>query len=343
MERMIAPQKLKELEIGIFQSLSILPDNANTLADCLTQADLWGISSHGAIRVPIYAKRIKEGLTDISSEPEVIEDHPSSAVINGKNAIGPVAAEKAMHIAVEKAKNTGIACVALGNTNHFGTCGRYSTLALEDNMIGFASVNTTPLIAAFGGTRKAIGNNPFSIAIPASRHFPIILDMACGPAQGKIELLQKQGKRVPDGWAVDADGYPTDDPQKALHGVLLPIAGPKGSGLAISVDILCGILSHAGIGAEIGHLNDSRPQNLGAFFAAIDISKFVSVDRFLERVDGYIDYVKGTGREGENILMPGEISFIEAEKRTKEGIPLPSVLIDELNELAAKSGISTRI
>ena len=343
MEKIIAAETLQAFEKSLFIRLGMPEERAQILSHCLTEADLQGISSHGAIRVPVYARRIKEGLTDISSDIAVIEDHPGSAVLDGRNVVGQVSSEKAMRLAIEKARITGIGCVSLGHINHSGTCGHYSSMAAREGMIGMAFVNTTPLVAAFGGTRKAVGNNPLSVAIPAKRHFPIVLDMACSAAQGKIELLQKQGKPVPDGWAVDADGNPTTDPAKALKGVLLPIAGPKGSGLAIVIDILCGALSGSGIGAEIGHLNDSRPQDLGAFFIAIDVSKFVSLDQFLNRVDGYIDYIKGTAREGEQILMPGELNFIMEEDRKVSGIPLPDVLVDELNALAAANSIGERL
>ena len=266
-----------------------------------------------------------------------------SAVLDGKNIVGQVSSEKAMELAIEKASVTGIGCVSLGHINHSGTCGHYSSMAAKKGMIGMAFVNTTPLVAAFGGTRKAVGNNPLSVAIPAQKHFPIVLDMACSAAQGKIELLQKQGKRVPEGWAVDSEGNPTTDPAKALKGVLLPIAGPKGSGLAMVIDILCGVLSGSGIGTEVRHLNDSVPQNIGAFFIAIDISKFTSFDEFCRRVDGYIDYIKGTARDGENIMMPGELNFITEKERMVSGIPLPEVLVDELNSLASSLGVEERI
>ena len=343
MEVIIKPDSLRGFEIAIFKKLNMSVECAKTLSECLIEADLQGISSHGAIRIPVYARRIREGLTDISSDITVSSDYPSSVVIDGNNIVGQIASEKAMNMAIEKASVTGIACASLGNINHSGTCGHYSMMAARCGMIGLSFVNTTPLVAVFGGTSKAVGNNPLSIAIPAKNHFPILLDMACSAAQGKIELLQKQGKPVPEGWAVDADGHPTTDPAKALKGVLLPIAGPKGSGLAIAIDILCGALSGAGIGPEIGHLNDSRPQNIGAFFIVIDISKFTSLDHFLERVDEYIDYLKGTARAGEQIMMPGELNFLMAERRVSEGIPLPITLVDELNSLAEELGISERL
>jgi len=167
--------------------------------------------------------------------------------------------------------------------------------------------------------------------------------MACSVAQGKIEVLQKKGVEIPAGWAVDENGQPTTDAAKALRGVLLPIAGPKGSGLAICIDVLCGILTGSGVGNEIRHLNDPAPQNLGALFLAIDISKFEDTAFFKQRVDGYIDYLKKTADPGETILMPGEIAACTMRERMQSGIPLPEAVVDDLNALAERLGVAERL
>ncbi|MDY4609057.1 MAG: Ldh family oxidoreductase [Sphaerochaetaceae bacterium] len=343
MEKIILAESLGPFVHEIFVKAGVPEERATVLANCLVEADLNGISSHGVIRVPVYVRRILQGLTETKAVITPIEDFPASALLDGKNVIGQVAGEEAMRIAIQKARTVGIACVGLRGTNHFGTCGHYSEMAAKSNMIGFSFVNTTPLVAVYGGTRKAVGNNPLSIAIPAKEHFPIILDMACSVAQGKIEILKKKGLDIPSGWAVDEEGNPTTDPDKALKGVLLPIAGPKGSGLAIAIDILCGILTGSGVGNEIRHLNDPEPQNLGAFFIAIDIAKFTNVDMFLGRVDHYVDCLKGSAREGEHILMPGEECFINHGERLITGIPFPSAVLDDLNEVAAQLGMTDRI
>ena len=343
MERVVCAESLDAFIQRIFLRAGVPEGRAQVLANCLVEADLQGISSHGAIRIPVYVRRILQGLTETQAAITPIEDFPASALLDGKNIIGQVAGEEAMRTAIEKARTVGIACVGLRGTNHFGTCGHYSEMATKNDMIGFSFVNTTPLVAVYGGTRKAVGNNPLSIAIPAKKHFPIVIDMACSVAQGKIEILKKKGMDIPSGWAVDEDGRPTTDAAEALKGVLLPIAGPKGSGLAIAIDILCGILTGSGVGNEIRHLNDPEPQNLGAFFIAIDIAKFTNIDTFLDRVDRYIDYLKGTAREGENILMPGEDGFVKYQERMTAGIPFPSAVLDDLNAVAAQLGMADRI
>lgn len=337
------PEKLKHFVYAIFSSVGVPNARAETIADCLVEANVRGIDSHGVIRVPIYVKRILAGLTEVSGEVKTVFDYPASAVIDGKNIIGQVAGEFAMRTAIEKARTVGVGVVGLRETNHFGTCSHYSLLATKEDMIGICLVNTTPLVATFGGTRKAMGNNPVSVAIPAKTRYPVVLDMACSVAQGKIEMALKQGKAIPAGWAVDAEGRPTTDANAALQGVLLPIAGPKGSGLAIVNDILCGILTGSGVGNEVLHLNDDAPQHIGAIFAAIDISKFADISVFKRRVDAYIEYLKSTAREGEQILMPGESEFLTAEERGKKGIPVPIAVRDDLNDVARLIGVAEQI
>lgn len=336
-------KQLREQAIRIFEAAGVGPERAEILANCLVEADLQGISSHGVIRIPVYVRRILDGLTEIHAEIAPIHDYPAAALLDGKNVIGQVAGEQAMKLAIEKAANCGVGCVGLRGTNHFGTCGHYAAMAAKQTMIGFSFVNTTPLVAVHGSTHKAVGNNPLSIAIPAGVRDPLILDMACSVAQGKIEVLQKKGMDIPEGWAVDEDGKPTTDAAKALRGVLLPIAGPKGSGLAICIDVLCGILTGSGVGNEIRHLNDAAPQNLGALFLAIDVAKFEDTQRFKKRVDGYIDYLKQTAAPGETILMPGEIGAQTMRERMRTGIPLPEAVVDDLNALAGQLGVAERL
>ena len=339
----VSKDRLESFVSEVFVRAGVPDDRAKVLASCLVEADLEGISSHGATRVPIYVKRILDGYTEVMEDVSIVENYPATAVVDGKNVIGQVASEFSMRLAIEKAKKVGFGCVSLRATNHAGTCAHYSMMAVKENMIGFTFMNTTPLAAVFGGTHKAVGNNPFSVAVPASRHYPVVLDMACAAAQGKIEILLKKGERVPEGWAVDEDGKPTTDPAKALKGVLLPIAGPKGSGIAIINDIICGILSGSGVGNEIRHLNDPAPQNLGCLFMALDISKFDDVEHFKNRVDDYVDYLKGTAVNDETILMPGEVGFLEKENRLQFGIPLPEKIVDDLNVTAEKLGMEDRL
>ena len=336
-------KQVRTLALHIFEAAGVGQARAETLANCLVEADLMGISSHGVIRIPVYVRRILEGLTEINAEIEPIREHPATALLDGKNVIGQVAGEQAMTLAIQKAAQCGVGCVGLRGTNHFGTCGHYAAMAAKQNMIGFTFVNTTPLVAVHGGTHKAVGNNPLAIAIPAGTHDDLLLDMACSVAQGKIEVLQKKGMEIPAGWAVDENGKPTTDAAKALRGVLLPIAGPKGSGLAICIDVLCGILTGSGVGNEIHHLNDPVPQDLGALFLAIDISKFEDVAFFKQRVDKYIDYLKKTAAQGETILMPGEIGARTMRERMQSGIPLPEAVVDDLNALAERLGVAERL
>lgn len=341
MEKTIQSNDLIRYCERLFIAAGVPTHRAHVLAVSLVDSDLRGFSSHGIIRIPVYMRRIFDELTECTAEVDKISEFSGAALLDGKNIIGQVVGREAMALAIEKAKKSGIACVGVRNTNHFGICGQYSEMATFHNMLGICVVNTTPLVAVHGGSKKAVGNNPLSIALPARKHFPILLDMACSVAQGKIEVLNKQGLDIPLGWAVDQDGNPTTNAADALKGVLLPVAGPKGSGLAIAIDVIAGILTGSGVGAEIKHLNDPLPQYLGAFFIAIDISKFVGEELYYERVDGYIDYLKGTAVRDEQIFMPGECEYRLREERKVTGIPVPAAVLDELDALAHTLGIGS--
>lgn len=317
------------------------------VADSLLEADLRGVSSHGAIRIPVYTSRIQHRVVELDKPVDVCLDTGAIAVIDGHNTLGQISATKAMYLAIEKARQFGIGCVGVRNSHHYGTAAYYAQMAAAKDMIGFATTNTNPLMPPLGGMRRTIGNNPLSYAIPAKDHFPMVLDMACSTvAQGKITLAVKKGISIPEGWATDADGRPTTDPQKAIKGFLSPVGGPKGFGLAMIMDILSGPLTGAACGNEVSALTGvfDRFQNCGHLFIVIDISKFCNVDDFKKKVDKYIDYVKScpTNDSVSGVYMPGEIEYNLRIKRMKDGIPLPGAVVEDLKILSKELGVDYR-
>src|SRR5512140_2507124 len=213
--------------------------DAHLLADTLVQADLWGHQSHGVLRLDWYRKRIVAGTLKADARPEFATDAGAVAVIDGRDGAGQALAKRAMEEAIARAKRHGVGVVGVRDSNHFGTAMYFTRMAAAAGCVGFLSTNASPAMAPWGGRAKAIGNNPWSIAAPAGRHAPMVLDIAnTAVARGKVYLARQRGERIPDGWALDAEGRPTADPRAAIEGIILPMAGHKGSGIAVMMDVL---------------------------------------------------------------------------------------------------------
>ena len=217
-------------------------------------------------------------------------------------------------------------------------------MAADNDMIGFSCANTTALMAAPGGASKAIGNSPFSFAFPADKQLPVIFDAACSAvAQGKIIVANINGQKIPDNWALDAEGNPTTDPAEALKGFLLPMAGPKGYGIAVVMEILAGVLSGSDTGIHLGSIyNDlEHPQDCGNFFMAIDLNAFGDVGEFKKRMDEYIkDMKKGKkAKDTKEIFMPGEIELRKEIKALEGSLEIEDDTFKPLVDLAAKYNV----
>jgi LDH2 family malate/lactate/ureidoglycolate dehydrogenase len=242
------------------------------------------------------------------------------------------------------AREHGIAAVGVKNSNHFGIGAYYAMMGLKDDMIAVVCTNTSPLMAPFGGKEAFLGTNPIAIAIPAGDQYPVVLDMATSLVpRGKIEVAARKGEKIPVGWAIDADGRPTQDPAEALKGTLLPMGGPKGYGLALMVDILAGILTEAAFGDNIGSLfgDMDKPQNVGHFMLAIDPSGFRSLDRFKTTMDNLIVSIKNSApAEGvKELFLPGEIEYLKTKERSENGFTLNPVVVTNLLKLGKEIGI----
>ncbi|HHY92635.1 MAG TPA: Ldh family oxidoreductase [Firmicutes bacterium] len=341
----VTGEELKAFAAKVFQNLGIPAADAEVTAQILVQADLRGIDSHGVARLPIYAKRLKLGLINKQPNIKVVRDRPGAAVVDGDNGLGQVVGHKAMTLCLEKARQHGVAVVGVKNSNHFGIGAYYAMMALKEDMIGMVATNTSPLMAPFGGKEALLGTNPIAIAIPAGTQRPVVLDMATSLVpRGKIEIAARKGEKIPVGWAIDQDGRPTQEPEEALKGTLLPMGGPKGYGLALVVDILCGVLTGAAFGAHTGSLfgDLDRPQNIGHFMLAVDVNSFRPLTEFKNTMDSLILSIKNSApAEGfKELFLPGEIEYIKTEERAQKGIDLNPVVVQNLLDLARELGIA---
>lgn len=248
-----------------------------------------------------------------------------------------------MQLAIERARQTGIAAVAVRGSNHCGAMAYFAMQALRHDMIGWATTNALPTMAPWGGAERLLGINPLGIAIPAGEERPIVYDAAfSGSAHGKIRLYQQKGLTLPEGWALDRDGHPTVDPARAIDGLLLPIGGFKGTGLAMIMGILSSMLSGAAYGTELGDMERGPTPGLdGHFFMAIEIAAFEDVSRFKARVDAAIRQIRGARLAPgfTAAYAPGALEAIAAERNRRDGIPLNAVTWADLERTARELGV----
>lgn len=305
----------------IFAALGVAQADAEVVANDLVLAELEGVGSHGVMLVPMYVDRILKGSVSKRSQGDVVSDIRTSIVIDADNALGQLTAHQAVKLATGRAKQAGMAAVAVRNAFHFGTAGRYARLIAAQNCIGIVMSNTRPLMPAPGGAEAITGNNPIAIALPSAGEFPVEVDMALSAtAMGKIRLAAAAGQSIPPDWAMAADGQPTTDPAEAIKGMLAPAAGPKGFGLAFIIDLLCGGLSGGAIGSEVRPLygDPAEPYRCSQLFIAIDVDTFPDGAVFPQRVQQQAQRVSASKRSPGTmrIYAPGELAHATRETNT---------------------------
>ncbi|KAE8153673.1 Malate/L-lactate dehydrogenase [Aspergillus avenaceus] len=319
------PSAASQFAVELLQKAGLSQADAKSMAECLVMADVRGVDTHGLARLPQYLDRVSNGRVKAQPEFKLTEKTPVVAHLDGDNGFGFVVATRAMEEAVKRAEIYGIGMVTVNHSNHFGMAATYVIQALEKNMISLVFTNSAKQMPPFGGKETLLGISPFAAGAPSHHEAPYILDMAPSVvAKGKIRRAARRGESIPEGWALDADGNPTTDANIALNGSMAPIGGPKGSGIAILMDIVSGVLSGAAFGGEVGdQYKDPRPQNVGHTFIAIKPDIFMSTDDFTARMDTLVQRVHGvTPALGfSEVLFPGEPEHRLAMQRRAEGIP----------------------
>src|SRR5688500_15765971 len=271
--RLISADELRSRVAGIFSRLTLPDDDARVVADHLVEADLRGVHSHGVIRVPTYVQQLRDGKLNPRPNVRIVVDNGAQVTVDGDDAMGQLAAFRANEIAIERGRQHGMAGVALRRSGHAGAMAYYPLRAIEHGLIGFATTNAGINMPPTGGTKKLVGNNPFAMAVPTGRDWPMVLDMATSVvAGGKLDVARSKGESIPLGWARDADGNPTTDPVAARAGSLEPVGGHKGLALAVMLDVLAGVLSGGRFGGMLGV--DSDQGGMAQFFLTIDVTRF---------------------------------------------------------------------
>jgi len=343
----VAHDALRVLVTRIYVHGGMPARDAALVADSLVQADLWGHQSHGVLRTRWYYARLRSGVMRPVTEPRFVKDSGAVAVIDAGDGVGQVTTEFATREAIARAKKHGVASIAVRNSNHFGTCMYYTRMAAVQGCVMMLTTNGGPAIAPWGGTRKIIGTNPWSVSTPAGRHPPLMMDMAMtGVARGKIYLARQRREKIPEGWALTADGRPTTDPQEAIDGIILPMAGHKGYAIATIVDVLSGGLSASRfLSAVNGPYKTDQRSGAGHFITAYDIGAFQPLDEFNARMEAWVAEIKSVPRaQGvDEIFYPGEMEARSGERLRREGIELPDDTVDDLERLARECGLAAAL
>ncbi|MGA7793244.1 MAG: Ldh family oxidoreductase [Candidatus Acidiferrales bacterium] len=295
-------------------------------ADVLTEADLRGHHSHGLQRLPVLAARIKNRLIRVNVDPEYIWSADSVLSVDGKDGLGPFVAESAHERAKPKLKQSGVIAVAIRNSSHIGMIGYYCEKRAREGIICLAMTESEALVHPHGGTKALVGTNPIAIGVP-SEPAPFVFDMATSTsAIGKIYASKHRGEPIPLGWAIDAEGNPTTNPDDALKGSLTPAAGPKGYGLGISIGILAGLLPGGEIGRLVlGTLDTESRCTKGDFFLLLNPGAFAGGPTLASRVASYLDELRHSPPQKgiQSVIVPGDRARGLREERMRSGIPLP--------------------
>jgi len=329
----------------LLQKLGASGEEANATAEVLAEGDLRGFASHGLLRLPYILRALKRGTIVTKAEVKVVRETPATGLIDGGHGLGHYVATRAMRLAIEKAKQQGVAAVGAYNSNHFGIAGYYAELAMREGLIGIVTTTTDALVHPWGGVEPLLGTNALAIGLPTEP--PVLLDMAMSvAARGKLVKAMKEGKPIPENWAIDSGGKPTTDPAKALKGALSPFGGPKGYALAFVLELLAGPLVHAAAGKEVkGTLEPVEGFcTKGDFMIAIDPKAFIAQEEFQARAREFIEQVKSSRRVPgvEEIMAPGEPEQKTRERNLQEGIPVANEVWTELEQIAKELGVDLK-
>ena len=335
-ETLIPHARLAAFTAGCLEKLGLAAADARLVAETLVASNLRGVDSHGVVRLPHYATRLRNGT--VRPRPNIVarRSGPSAAVVEGDRGMGQLVATRAMNEAIALAGQTGVGAVVARNSSHCGACAWFVEMAVKEGMISLALTHTDPIMVPPGMKRIFLGSNPIAFGAPGGDGPPVIVDMSTTHAAwGKVIVARQESKPIPPDWAVDADGKATTDATRAVG--LAPTGAHKGYALAMMVEILCAHLAGVPFGLHVtkmyGELD--KPRNLGHFMLALDVARFTDLGTFRSQIDLLLQEI-----HAEHALAPGEPERLTAARREKEGVPLGEGTLGELNALAAQLGVA---
>lgn len=317
---------------------------AGQWADLLVETSLMGIDSHGIRMLDRYVKHLQGGGINPGFEPLTVKDRAAMAVVDAQGSSGHLAADYAMRTAIKKAQGTGVGLVSIIGTNHVGACALYASQAAKASCIGICTAVSRPGIAPWGGRQALLGLNPIAIGFPIAGRAPFLLDMSTTvTAMGKITRAADKGDSIPEGWALDEEGQPTIDPERARRGTLLPIGGHKGYGLAMAIEAITALLPGGNLSTSVLSWISQTAMPMDASFTAIalDIGAFTEPEAFAQQAAEWVESVTASPRRSgvEQIFYPGQMEGATRQKRLASGIPLDDYTVRMLAMLAQEFSI----
>src|SRR6266567_2675056 len=344
----VPAERLHRVGAALLVAAGAPADEAEVVMRHCVDANLAGHDSHGIIQIPTYIDRIQVGHIVPGAPWTITQESPTTTVIDGHWGFGYTVTERAMRLTIDKATRSNVAATTVSRQGHIGRLASYTLMAAQADMIGLITADSgraAKQVAPFGGREARIGTNPLSIAIPSDLEGPLFLDMATSAvAAGKISVAVARGEPIPIGWIVDRDGKPTTDPNQLRQGgALLPLGGSegyKGSGLAVIVEILCGLLTGLGFGMDpTGRHND------GCFMAVFNVAAFRPLAEFKREVAEFARYLNATppSEGSQGVLYPGEIEYMHEQERRQSGIEVEPATWTKLQSLAEGYGLTAEL
>jgi (2R)-3-sulfolactate dehydrogenase (NADP+) len=305
-------------------------------ARALAAAEREGLASHGASRIPQYCAHLKNGRASGSAVPVIARDSRAACLVDARGGLAFEACGLAAREAVRRAREFGVAWVAVNNSNHFGVAAYHLEPVAAAGLVGLAFGNSPAAMPAWGGRRALFGTNPIAAVFPRRDGDPLSIDLSLSAvARGRIMIAAREGKPIPEGWALDADGHPTTDAKAALEGSMLPAGGVKGAMLAMTVELLVCALGGAAFGFESDSFftEEGRPTRIGQAFVAINPAALGGNDVYLERVETLVAAMQGDA----GVRLPGERRVANARKSATDGLQLPPELLAKIRALAGEA------
>lgn len=331
--------RIEEIELKNKIKVTLLSKGLNeecsqATAECMTMADMYGIATHGSVVLPSHIERIEAGGYNLDPTFEVISETSSFAVIDANNSIGFASANYCMNYAMQKARENGMFTVFSRNANAYGAASCYAMMAAQKGMIGITCCNSPTAMAPIGGKDKLFGTNPLSVVIPTGDDEPIIIDMATSKvAKSRFLQMKREGKPLGEGWALDKEGKPTIDPDEGIQGLVCPMEGFKGYGLALIIDVLAGLLSGAAWQDKVNRFYNEKgdPMNVGHLFIAIDSEKVMG-SCYWDMIKAYVANIHNSTRVDENrpIAVPGDDKNIAYKNNMVKGIEIADTTAEAL-------------
>src|SRR5690242_11881871 len=336
----VKKDRLAAWAVACLEKAGVPPPEARLVGESLVQTSVWGIDSHGVLRLTHYLRRLTIGSIKAAAVPVVTRTGPVTAQVHGEDGLGIVHATLAMEVAIEMARESGAGVVGVGHSSHCGAMGLYTRMATHAGLIGIAMTHSSSVVVPHGGKQRYFGTNPISIAVPSAMGEPIVLDMATSQvAWNKVLNARIEGYALDEGVAVDEAGEATTDPHRARAGVPLggPIYGYKGYGLAFMIDLLCGALNGMTFGRFINGMYDEldRPRKIGHFLMALDPKRFGGGESLEATVDAVVRDLRTQGE----ILHPGEPELIAERERLRHGIPIDDEALADMVDWSRRLGI----